>query len=49
MLITHIKHLHLRLLLVANIGENMVTVKIYDTFVEDSLKIGFYCFEFVGH
>ena len=27
MLNTHLKHLHLRLVLVANIGENMVTVK----------------------
>ena len=41
MLHTHLKHLHLRLVLVANIGENMATVKIYDTFVEDSLKLHF--------
>ena len=41
MLITHLKHLHLRLVLVANIGENVVTVKIYNTFVEDSLKLHF--------
>ena len=41
MLHTHLKHLHLRLAFVANIGENMVTVKIYDTFVEDSLKLDF--------
>ena len=38
MLHNHLKHLHLRLALVANIGGNMATVKIYDTFVEDSLK-----------
>ena len=41
MLHTNLKHLHLRLALVANIGENMATVKIYDTFVEDSLKLHF--------
>ena len=41
MLHTHLKHLHLRLVLVANIGENMATVKIYDTFVEYSLKLHF--------
>ena len=33
MLHTHLKHLHLGLALVANIGENMASVKIYDTFV----------------
>ena len=41
MLINHLKHLHPGLVLVANIGENMATVKIYDTFVEDSLKLHF--------
>ena len=41
MLHTHLKHLHLGLALVANIGENMATVKIYDTFVDDSLKLYF--------
>ena len=41
MLHTHLKHLHLGLALVANIGETMATVKIYDTFVEDSLKLHF--------
>ena len=41
MLHTHLKHLHLRLALEANIDENMVTVKIYDTFVEDLLKLHF--------
>ena len=41
MLHTHLKLLYLRLALVANIGENMVTVKIYNTFVEDSLKLHF--------
>ena len=41
MLINHLKHLHLRLVLVANIGENMATVKICNTYVEDSLKLHF--------
>ena len=41
MLHTHLKHLHLRLALVAIIGETKATVKIYDTFVEDSLKLHF--------
>ena len=41
MLHTHLKHLHLRLALVANIGETMATVKIYNTFVEDLLKLHF--------
>ena len=41
MLNTHLEHLHLGLVLVANICENMATVKIYDTFVEDSLKLHF--------
>ena len=41
MIINHLKHLNLRLVLVANIGENVVTVKIYDTYVEDSLKLHF--------
>ena len=41
MLHTHLKHLHLRLALVANIGENMATVKINNAFVEDSLKMHF--------
>ena len=39
MLIDHLKHLHLGLGLVANIGENVVTVKIYDNYAEDSLKL----------
>ena len=41
MLHTHLKHLNLGLVLSANIGENMVMVKIYNTFVEDSLKLHF--------
>ena len=41
MLITHLKHLDLGLALVTNISENMATVKIYDTYVEDSLKLHF--------
>ena len=39
MLIDHLKHLHLGLALVVNIGENVATVKIYDNYVEDSLKL----------
>ena len=41
MLNIHLKHLNLGLVLVVNIGENMVTVKIYDTFAEDSVKLHF--------
>ena len=41
MLHNHLKHLDLRLALVANIGGNMATIKLYDTFVEDSLKLHF--------
>ena len=41
MLHNHLKHLDLRLALVANIGRNMATIKLYDTFVEDSLKLHF--------
>ena len=39
MLVDHIKHLHLGLALVANIGENVVTVKLYDNYVVDSLRL----------
>ena len=39
MLMDHIKHLQLGLALVANIGENVATVKVYDNYVEDSLKL----------
>ena len=41
MLNIHLKHQHLGLVLVANISKNMATVKIYNTFVEDSLKLHF--------
>ena len=41
MLHNHLKHLDLGLALVANIGRNMATIKLYDTFVEDSLKLHF--------
>ena len=41
MLVDHLKHLYLGLVLLANIGKNMATVKIYDTYVEDSLKLHF--------
>ena len=39
MLVHHIKHLHLGLALVANISENVATVKIYDNYVVDSLRL----------
>ena len=39
MLVDHIKHLHLGLALVANISENVATVKIYDNYAVDSLKL----------
>ena len=39
MLIDHLKHLQLGLSLVANISENGTTVKIYDNYTVDSLKL----------
>ena len=39
MLVTHLKHLHLGLALVANISDNITTIKVYDTYLEDSLKL----------
>ena len=39
MSVTHLKHSQLRLALVANISDNVTTIKVYDTFVEDSLKL----------
>ena len=39
MLVDHIKHLHLGLVLVVNIGENVVTVKLYDNYAVDSLRL----------
>ena len=41
MLHNHLKHLDLRLALIVNTGGNMATIKIYDTFVESSLKLHF--------
>ena len=41
MLHHHLKHLDLGLALIANIGGNMAMIKIYDTLVEDSLKLHF--------
>ena len=38
-LVDHIKHLHLGLALVANIGENVATVKLYDNYAVDSLRL----------
>ena len=39
MLVTHLKHSQLRLALVANISDNVTTIKVYDTCEEDSLKL----------
>ena len=41
MLHNHLKNLDLGLALIANIGGNMAMIKIYDTLVEDSLKLHF--------
>ena len=39
MLVTHMKHLQLGLTLVANISDNIATIKIYNIYLEDSLKL----------
>ena len=39
MLVTHLKHSQLRPALVANISDNVATIKLYDTYIEDSLKL----------
>ena len=39
MLVTHLKCLHLGLVLVANIRDNVTTIKVYVTYLEDSLKL----------
>ena len=39
MLVTHLKHLQLGLILVANISNNIATIKVYDTYLEDSLQL----------
>ena len=39
MLVDHIKHLQLGLALVANISENVVTVKVYDNYAVDPLRL----------
>ena len=39
MLINHLKHLHLGLSLVANISENVATVKLYDNYAVNSLLL----------
>ena len=41
MLHNHLKHLDPGLALIVNIGGNMAMIKIYDTLVEDSLKLHF--------
>ena len=37
MLVTHLKHTQFGLALVANISDNVTTIKVYDTCEEDSL------------
>ena len=49
MLVTHLKHSQLRLALVANISDNVATIKIYDTYMEDSLKLYVIISNFMGH
>ena len=39
MLVTHLKHSQLGLALVANISNNVTTIKVYYTCEEDSLKL----------
>ena len=39
MLVTHLKHSQLGLALVANISDNVTTIKVYDTCVEDSMRL----------
>ena len=39
MLINHLKHLHLGLSLMANISENIATVKLYDNYAINSLLL----------
>ena len=39
MLINHLKHLHLGLSLMANISENIATVKLYDNYTINSLLL----------
>ena len=39
MLVTHLKHSQLGLALVANISDNVATIKLYDTCIGDSLKL----------
>ena len=39
MLVTHLKHTQVGLALVANISDNVTTIKVYDTCEEDSLKL----------
>ena len=39
MLVDHLKHLHLGLSLIANISKNVATVKLYDNYAVDSLRL----------
>ena len=39
MLVTHLKYLQLGLALVVNISDNVTVIKVYDIYLEDSLKL----------
>ena len=39
MLVTHLKHLQLGLALVVNISDNVAVIKVFDIYLEDSLKL----------
>ena len=39
MLVTHLKHLQLGLAPVVNISDNVAVIKVYDIYLEDSLKL----------
>ena len=39
MLVTHLKHIQPGLAVVANLSDNIATIKLYDLSLEDSLKL----------
>ena len=49
MLVDHVKHLHLGLALVANIGENVATVKLYDNYMVGLPKVTCYFVKLLGY
>ena len=50
MLVDNIKHLQLGLALVVNIGENVATtVKVYDNYVGELIKITCYAIKLMGY